>query len=386
MSSEVVPQGRVSQSLQPVQAPQPARTARSRTHPAAQAERVRLAKKAYSIRRVRLDDVSAVVTHERPNAGDLVLARVKRLGQHQHLEFVNGRRCRLWPGDEIIVAYGARYAPDQYEAAVPEDLSPCHLVAAGGIAARVVSRHGSMKPATEIEPLGLVANDRGVINVRSGALGPAPSLRPPLVIAVLGSSMNAGKTTTAASLIVGLRRLGHRVGAAKVTGTGAGGDPWLFTDAGASPTLDFTDAGFATTAGLPLEALEHILTHLTGHIASTGVDCLVLEVADGLLQTETSALVRSHRFAKTVDAVLFAAPDAMSAIAGVDWLQRNDLTVVAVSGVVTSSPLALREAASSVRVPVHTIEELADGQVVRELFPVLRSLPSRAAAAAAADR
>jgi hypothetical protein len=353
---------------------------RSGTHAGAALDRIRLAKRAYSVRRVHVADAKTLVTDARPSAGDLVLARVKRLGQHQHLEFVNGRRCRLWPGDEIVVAYGARYAPDQYEAVVPEDLSACHLVAAGGIAARVVSRHGGIKPATDIEPIGLLANDQGMINVRASALGTAPSLRPPLVLAVLGTSMNAGKTTTAASLIVGLRRLGRRVGAAKVTGTGAGGDPWLMTDAGASPVLDFTDAGFATTAGLPPEALEHILTHLTGHIASTGVDCLVLEVADGLLQRETSALVQSHQFAKTVDAVLFAAPDAMSAIAGVDWLRQRNLTVAAVSGVVTASPLAQREAAASVPVPVHTIDELATGEVVSALFPVLRRLPGRAVA------
>jgi hypothetical protein len=347
--------------------------------PVVQFDRLALAKAAYSVRRVDLSDITALVTGLRPSAGDLVLARVGRLGQHQHLEFGSGRRCRLWPGDEIVVAYGARYAPDQYEAVVPEDLSPCHLVAGGGIAARVVSRHGGIKPATDIEPLGLLANAQGVINVRSAALGPSPSLRPALVVAVVGSSMNAGKTTTAASVILGLRCLGHRVGAAKVTGTGAGGDAWMLTDAGASPVLDFTDSGFASTAGLPTEALEHILTHLSGHVASTGVDCLVLEVADGLLQRETAALVQSHRFAKTVDAVLFAARDAMSAVAGVEWLQRHNLPVAAVSGVLTASPLALREAAGSVRVPVHTIDELSTAQVVHGLFPVVNHLTGQAA-------
>jgi hypothetical protein len=42
--------------------------------------------------------------------------------------------------DAIIVAYGHRYAPDQFEAYVPEDLGPCHLVAGGGVAAREAER------------------------------------------------------------------------------------------------------------------------------------------------------------------------------------------------------------------------------------------------------
>ena len=44
------------------------------------------------------------------------------------------------------------------------------------------------------------------------------------VLIVAGTAMNAGKTTAAARLIKGLQRAGLRVGAAKVTGTGAGGD------------------------------------------------------------------------------------------------------------------------------------------------------------------
>ena len=343
-------------------------------------ERLKHAKTSYSIRRVNLADATKLVVDRRPEAGDLVLARVTRLGQHQHLESSSGRRARLWPGDEIVVAFGARYAPDQYEASVPADLSPCHLVAAGGIAAMVQSRHAGIKAATQIEPIGLLANAGGVLNMRSAALSAPPSRRAPFTVAVLGSSMNAGKTTTAANLVAGLRRLGFRVGAAKVTGTGAGGDRWLMSDAGAAPVLDFTDAGFASTAGLPLEQLEHILTQLCRHVAVAGVECVVLEVADGLLQAETSALVKSMRFVKNVDAVLFAAPDAMSALAGVEWLRKHHLPVVAVSGVVTASPLAAREAQQAVGLPVHTADELTDPHIVSTLFPVLSRLPGLRAA------
>ena len=38
--------------------------------------RIERAKSAYSVRRVDLSDVSALVTDDRPSAGDLVLARV----------------------------------------------------------------------------------------------------------------------------------------------------------------------------------------------------------------------------------------------------------------------------------------------------------------------
>ena len=59
--------------------------------------------------------------------------------------------------------------------------------------------------------------------------------------------MNSGKTTTAAHLIKGLVQAGLKVGAAKLTGTGAVGDIWLMQDAGANLVLDFTDTGFPST-------------------------------------------------------------------------------------------------------------------------------------------
>ncbi len=341
-------------------------------------QRIHRAKKAYSVRRVLLDDADLRLSTGCPRAGDLVLARVTQLGMHQHLESADGRRQRLWPGDEIIVAYGQRYAPDQFEAVIPDDLSPCHLVAGGGVAARVLTRHASVKPATQIEPLGLLANALGVLNLRQASLGPAAHRRAPLTVAVLGSSMNAGKTTTAAHVIAGLRRAGLRVGAAKITGTGAGGDRWLMQDAGAALTLDFTDMGYASTAGLAPEVVEQLLVDLSGHVASTGVDCAVIEVADGVLQRETSALVQSHLFAKYVDAVIFAAPDALSAIAGVAWLEQRALPVVAVSGVLTASPLATREAGAALRVPTCTADDLATPQVLIQTLPRARELVERA--------
>ncbi len=339
--------------------------------------RLRSAKAAYTVRRIGLGQTAGLsLVETSPSAGDLVVAQVTQLGMHQHLESADGRRQRLWPGDTIVVAYGQRYAPDQFEAVIPQDLSPCHLVAGGGVAARVLSRHASIKPATQITPLGLLADARGVLNLQRGALGGARG-RAPLSIAVLGSSMNAGKTTTAANLIAGLKRSGLRVGAAKVTGTGAGGDRWLMHDAGASPVLDFTDMGHASTAGLDPATVERILGDLSGHLASTGVDCAVIEVADGLLQRETSALVQSHLFAKVIDAVVFAAPDAMSAIAGVAWLEQRGLPVVAASGVLTASPLATREAAAALKVPTCTIEELSTPDVLCEVLPKLPDLLER---------
>jgi hypothetical protein len=295
--------------------------------------RLAAAKRAFTTRNVDLAQAARMVrSGRRPEAGDLILASVTQLGQHRRIENIHGRRGDLYVGDTIIVAYGNRYAPDQFEAYVPEDLGPCHLVAGGGVAARTTCRHAGMKPATQIDVIGaLVQADGRALNLADFALARPSQARPARVIAVVGSSMNAGKTTTVAGIVHGLTRAGFRVGAAKLTGTGSGGDLWSMRDAGAALAVDFTDAGHASTFGVAPGALGRITQSLLGQLDSAGMDIAVVEIADGLLQSETAALVEMGHAKGWFDGVVFAAADAMGAAFGCGWLAERGIVPLAVS-------------------------------------------------------
>jgi hypothetical protein len=306
----------------------------------------------------------------RPRPGDVVLATVTRLGQHRKIEQPNGRRAALHVGDEIVVAYADRYAPDQYESHVPSDLRRAHLVASGGIASEMLSRSLDVRNATDITPVGLIGDPQGrPLNVADFALRPAgtSSSRPP-TIAVIGTSMNSGKTTTIHSLVHCLSRAGVRTGVTKVTGTGSGGDYWVMLDAGAHTMLDFTDVGFASTYRQPMIAVERCFVELTDHLTAAGSAVRLIEVADGIYQRETSRLIESEAFRSTVDVVLFAAADAMGAVAGVEYLRARGLNVAAVSGRITRSPLATREAETVLGLPVLDLAQLSDSATVAGLL------------------
>ncbi len=330
------------------------------------------ATRAYSTRRVPVHAMRCLRTDLAPAAGDVVLARVETLGHHKRLHTVSGGRKNLFVGDYVILAYGDRYAPNQFEAHVPRDLRDCDLAAGGGIAARVVSQHGRIRgSATRLHPIGLVASepDAPPLNLGSFAIEPATGARAigiP-VVAVVGTSMDAGKTTTAAHLVRGLSKGGARVGYAKVTGTAAAGDPCLLRDAGASVVLDFTDAGHASTYRLPPRTIVAVFEELVAHLAEMGVDMIVVEVADGLLQRETEALLESGAFRRRVDGVVFAAADSIGAVGGVRWLAERELHVVAVSGRLTRSPLQIRETIAGTRLPVHACEDLLDAATASKL-------------------
>lgn len=343
-----------------------------RTETRSEIARLRRAAWAFTTRRVRAGVCSVVLDGTAPRAGDLVLARVDSIGYHSNLQLPEGRRKLLFVGDEIVVAYGNRYAPNQFEAVVPKTLGPCHLVAAGGVAAKALTWHTAVsKAATQITPLGLITDSAGkVVNLRAHALPSVdrvPSGGPP-TFAVVGTAMDSGKTQTAAYLVKGLTRAGLRVGYAKVTGTGSGGDTWLLKDAGAHPVLDFTDAGHVSTYLVSPPEVERIFVTLISHLGQSGVDAIVLEIADGLLQEETAALLESAVFKQVVGGLLFAAGDAMGAIAGDAWLRQRELPVVALGGVLTAAPLQRRETARATGKPVYSRQDLAQPKTAMSIM------------------
>ncbi len=326
---------------------------------------------AFTTRRVRRS-VAAGLRYdlEASVPGDVIVAEVSSIGQHTGLQLINGRRATLHKSDLVAVCVGARYAPDQFESEARIESGTADLAASGGIAGIVVRKHKSVRHATRLRVLGRVADVTGrPLNIRDFALThlDLPVERPP-VFAVLGSSMNAGKTVATASIARGLARAGFRVAACKATGTGACGDLYAYRDAGAHCTLDFTDLGYASTSGLSQEELEAIYQNLIAHACGRGATAIVIEIADGLLQRETAMLIESVLFRKLTRGVVFAAGDALGAIRGAEQLGRAALPVAAVTGCLTLSPLAVDEARANLSVPIVGKDELCTAEFAPSLI------------------
>lgn len=336
------------------------------------------AKSAFTTRRVPRDVMKTLISGDVvPCIGDVVLAVVDQIGSHSKIELPSGRRAHLSVGDRIIVAFGNRYAPDQFEAVVGNSLAPCHLVAAGGVAATKLCKHDAMRNPTQITPLGLIGDAKGErINLSKYAIPVETQSRQITTVFVAGTAMNAGKTMTSASLICGFAKAGYKVAGIKSTGTGAGGDIWFMSDMGAQVVLDFTDAGMPSTYLAPPELIERNVLGLIGHAAQLGCEIAVVEVADGLQHEETAELLRSAVIRNTARGIVFAASDALGAQAGVHTLQAWGHKVIALSGQFTRSPLAIREAEKSIGLPVYTAGEIQAGRLVDQILNGANSKPA----------
>lgn len=340
------------------------------------------AKWAFTTRRVSRADVRglrASLTEVR--AGDLVLCEILQVGQHKNIQLADRRVSESYPGDLVVLALGDRYAPDQFHATAVLAGDTAELVAGGGIVGRVDEAHAKMLLPTQVRPLGVLVDAvGGTINVAAYALPQRPMDHSATVIGVFGASMNSGKTTAAASLAHGLSRAGYATAAIKATGTGAFGDYNTFEDAGVR-ALDFTDVGMATTYRMPLSRIEDGFSTLIGTCVADGAEVIVCEIADGLFQKETREILAASSIRDRLDGILFAAPDALSALGGVVVLEKLGLSPFAISGMVSLSPLATAEAEQVTGLQILSREDLWNPRIIRELVAPMMRLTREMAAA-----
>jgi hypothetical protein len=112
--------------------------------------------------------------------------------------------------------------------------------------------------------------------------GDFPGFNTPVVL-IVGTSMSAGKTTTAKILIRQLKLAGLKVVAAKLTGAGRYRDTLGMLDAGAEFITDFVEAGLPSTI-LPGKEYVKALKNMLGSIQKQNADIVVIEIGASPLE------------------------------------------------------------------------------------------------------
>jgi hypothetical protein len=170
-----------------------------------------------------------------PKTGDLVYGRIIELGQHRSLENKQGRIHMIAEGTRAVFVYGPRYAPDYFEAKVPdENRRRIDLVARSGVIGEVTAKNDHILSPTRVEILGHVFDAAGA--PVSTLDQPALKLRNPLerekkraaMILHVGTAMNAGKGNHLHSLIL-LITFGSMLAAPRRPPQSAPGMPGLAT-------------------------------------------------------------------------------------------------------------------------------------------------------------
>lgn len=310
-----------------------------------------------------------------PKAGDAAIFKVKELGKHDSIQGVTGNNCYIFPGDYIMGVFGNRYATEQFEGYIPTEYHREYQIlgkgAAIGILASMHEKFEDIGPTT-LRLAGYLRDEEGdIINTKHLDRDPISfnGNRPRNynIVLSLGSSMDSGKTTSAAFLCRGVKMAKKRAAYIKLTGTVYTKDRHYAKDCGAAISIDFSNCGFPSTYMCELDEILDLYETLLFQVEQNNPDIVVVEIADGLLQRETSMLLNNHKFMNTVDHVLFSAGDSLAALNGVNILSRWGIEPFALSGLLTTSPLLVKELRSNTTIPVLLKEDLGNATVMNLL-------------------
>ncbi|TAH38911.1 MAG: hypothetical protein EYC70_03085 [Planctomycetota bacterium] len=349
--------------------------------------RVLLDKIASVTLRLRLDRNAVLGPHIPAEEGTVLACRVLNAKtSYNLLEDVHGRMVPLHPGDVIAGALGHRDALYGFSGAVPRAVAPgdeLQLLNLGGVIGSGAEAAPGVGEPFRLEVLGAVLEfpylDRRVgvpASVRRAALPAAapPSDLPP-VVALVGTCMDAGKTTAAGVIVRELSRHGRRAAAGKLTGVSLRRDVLHMADCGAERVAIFTDFGVVSTSESSAVPAAHALL---AYLAEAAPDVIVLEMGDGLLGTYgVHALLSDPAIHDCIRSVVLCAQDPVGAWGARKLLaSRYGLVPSVVCGRVTDTPTGLRFCRERLDLPAWNA--LHDGEALA--VHVLRSLrPDRQA-------
>jgi hypothetical protein len=299
------------------------------------------------------------LSRKKPEVGDLVFGEVHELGHHRAIESRSARIHTINIGTRAIFVFGNRYAPDQYEGLVPADYHDyMDLFSRGGVIGEVKNQNQLIGRPSKIRLLGYACNEDGaVINTNNHVLlKPKTTNREKSgaqLILCVGTSMNSGKTEAAAACCYAISSMGHKVRAGKLTGTASLKDILLMNDCGAEQIADFTYFGHPSTYLLESDKLIQMFNDFDLKYGNNPKNFIVLEFADGIFQRETAMLLKTPQVRDRISKLIFCAPDSSAVFGGLRALQEDfDLVPDAISGLCSSSPLAMREIRSFTDLPI----------------------------------
>lgn len=307
-----------------------------------------------------------------PKAGDVAVFEVVDIGKHDSIQGVNGNNSYIFPGDKVMMAFGNRYATGQFEGYVPNGYrSQYQILGKGGAVGELQSMNAKLLDVgpTNLTLIGYATDEAGqVINTKYLHLDEvtfdASIQNRPQVILSVGSSMDSGKTTTAAFLSRGLMLANQKVAFIKLTGTVYSKDKSFVRDCGAEIAVDFATLGFPSTYMCDAPELLNLFEGLMNIVSTVQPDIVVVEIADGLIQRETEMLLKNTQFMSRVSGVVFSCGDSLSAMSGISILEAMNQKIFCISGLFTMSPLLIKETRAHTKYPIYTLEDLSDPYIV----------------------
>ncbi len=218
--------------------------------------------------------------------GDYVVCKIIDAGSNTlNLELPNGRMRGVIGGEFIVGALGERFATLEATGTwreVENDLR-MHVLTGAGLMGKLTSKSAFIPNMIELQYQGHAQRHGKKLNMQDFVepIAEIPFDTP--VVLFVGTSMSAGKTTSARIVTHLFKLAGYSVVGAKLTGAGRFKDILALKDVGADAVMDFVDVGLPSSI-FPEEKYRTAIGQLFSRIQSQKSDIAVIEIGASPLE------------------------------------------------------------------------------------------------------
>jgi len=287
-------------------------------------------------------EISLNIIHE--EGAVIIVETLDEQRKNNVLELLDGRLGLLVAGDIIPGVLGKRRALKEYSGDIPQNLQvgDClHLICESGILGEIKGKSQYCLEPIQVKVLGSLINQGQPANIKNWAIAWQDNLKIMApIVGIVATGMDTGKTTAACQIIKHFKNKG-KVAAAKLTGIAFEQDLLKFRDYGATPVLNFLDAGLPSTCGNPEDVIKAALGILT-ELDKSRPDLIIVEFGDGILgEYNVDKLLQCPAINQNLATTIIGANDLAGAWGAKEILQRYGISIGAITGPVANSETAI---------------------------------------------
>jgi len=242
--------------------------------------------------------------------GDYVVCQiVDPGGTSLRLELPSGRMRGIIGGEYIIGALGERFATLEATGTWKEVGADgvMSVLTGGGILGKLTSKSAFLPNMMKVRYTGHAGRDGKKITMDQFIPDVAPLPFKTPVVLFVGTSMSAGKTTSARIVTNLFKSAGYKVVGGKLSGAGRYKDILAIKDVGADAVFDFVDVGLPSTI-CPPDVYQEKIEHLLSIMAHQRADVAIIEVGASPLEPYNGDLA-VKALGETVKCVILSATD-----------------------------------------------------------------------------
>lgn len=290
-----------------------------------------LQQKAFDVKKIDKEDWET---------GDYVICKIIKKGSDTFkLELPNGRMRGVMGGESLVGALGERHATLEATGSwkAVEDDDMLHVLTAGGLLGKLTSKSVYIHELMTIQYLGHAVRGNQKLRMEDFVKPVKTSeFKTPIALFV-GTSMSAGKTTSARIVTNLFKIAGLKVVGAKLTGAGRYKDILAIKDVGADAVFDFVDAGLPSSI-CPKNVYKKKVEYMKNLISSVNADVAVIEIGASPLEPYNGSLA-IEAIRDQIKCVILSASDPYAVLG---LMKAFDIVPDIVTGISTNT-LAGRE-------------------------------------------